>query len=331
MDKIDIVMTWVDGNDPEWKRQKAEWELKIKGIDSSSNNDARYREWDNIQYIFRGIEKYMPWVNMVHFVTWGHTPKWLNKECKKLHIVNHKDFIPENYLPTFNSNAIELNLHRIQGLEDMFINFNDDMFVIGDTKPEDFFENGLPKDIAILSPAPCFRDVMCCIEANNFGIINDHFKVDDIKRYKEKWYSLKYGKFLIRTILFSKFKTILGLFEPHIPFSHLKSTLSEVWDKEFEVLDNTSKNKFRTRDDVNEWLFRHWQLMSGKFEPRRWDFGLLMSAADTKDIVELLKSSNGFKTICINDSTVVDNFEECKRVINGALEEKFPQKSMFEK
>lgn len=331
MDKIDVVLTWVDGNDPKWRKQKAEWELKIKGVDSSSNNDARYREWDNIQYIFRGIEKYMPWVNMVHFVTCGHTPEWLNKECPKLHIVNHTDFIPEDYLPTFNSNAIELNLHRIPGLEDMFINFNDDMFVIGDTKPEDFFENGLPRDMAIISPAPCFRGVMCCIEANNFGIINDHFNVDDIKRYKNKWYSPKYGKFLIRTIVFSKFKTILGLFEPHIPFSHLKSVLFEVWDEEFEVLDNTSKNKFRTRDDVNEWLFRHWQLMSGKFEPRRWDFGLLMSAADTKNVVEMLKNPGKYRIVCINDSEVVNDFEGCKRIINRAMKEKFPQKSMFEK
>ncbi|SET90590.1 Stealth protein CR1, conserved region 1 [Lacrimispora sphenoides] len=332
IDKIDIVITWVDGNDNVWLKQKSEYEMKIKGIDTSSNNNARYRDWDNIQYIFRGIEKFMPWINKVHFVTWGHIPKWLNEDCPKLNIVNHKGFIPEAYLPTFNSNTIDLNLHRIPGLSEEFLNFNDDMFVIGDTKPTDFFHDGLPKDIAVISPAPCFRDVMCCTEANNFGIINDYFSVEDIKKNNRKWYTLKYGKFLVRTFIFSKFKSILGLFEPHIPFSHLKTTMTELWEKEYTVLDNTCKNKFRTRDDVNEWLFRHWQLMSGKFEPRRWNFGILMDVATQEDaIIELLRNPGKIKMVCINDTSRVEDFDVCKSRINDALQNLLPQKSQFEK
>ena len=116
-----------------------------------------------------------------------------------------------------------------------------------------------------------------------------------------------------------------------IPFSYLKSVAIDLWNKEYEVLDNTSKNKFRTRDDVNEWLFRHWQLMSGQFEPRRWNFGILMSAENTQDVVTLLKNPKKFKMICINDSAAVDNFDECKATINQALQEIFPKKSIFEK
>lgn len=327
MNKIDIVLTWVDGNDSEWSAEKRRYDKTDALVD---RREVRYRDWDNIQYIFRGIEKYMPWVNRVHFVTWGHLPTWMDIECPKLHIVNHKDFIPEKYLPTFNSNTIELNLYRIPGLAEQFINFNDDMFVVEKTKPEDFFEHGRPKDMAVISPAPCFRDIMCCVEANNFGIINDYFTLADISKNKKKWYSLKYGKFLIRTLIFSRFKTILGLFEPHIPFSYLKSTMIEVWDKEFELLDNTCKNKFRTRDDVNEWLFRHWQMMTGNFEPRRWDFGLHMKAADVEAVVETLRNPGRLKMLCINDSNIVEEFEKCKREINNALEQRFPEKSMFE-
>ncbi len=328
MEKIDVVLTWVDGNDSKWRAEKRRYDKTDTFMDV---REVRYRDWDNIQYIFRGIEKYMPWVNKVHFVTWGHLPPWMNIECPKLHIVNHKDFIPEEYLPTFNSNTIELNLYRIPGLAEQFINFNDDMFVVEKTKPEDFFEHGHPKDMAVISPAPCFRDIMCCIETNNLGIINDYFTPADIYKNKKKWYSLKYGKFLIRTLIFSRFKTILGLFEPHIPFSHLKSTMVEVWDKEFELLDNTSRNRFRTRDDVNEWLFRYWQLMSGNFEPRRWNFGLYMRASERVAVMGMLRNPGKYRMICINDSDVVENFEECKRDINSALNRKFPEKSMFEK
>ena len=332
MDNIDVVITWVDGNDPEWRKIKIENEKQIKGIDYSSNSNERYRDWDNLQYLFRGIEKFMPWVHKVHLVTWGHLPKWLNTDYDKLNVVRHEDFIPEKYLPTFNSNTIELNLFRIPGLAEKFINFNDDMFVIGRTKSDDFFEENLPKDMAVLSPAPCIRDAMCCIEANNFGIINDYFSIDDIRKNWKKWISHKYGKYIVRTLVFSRFKTILGIYEPHIPFSHLKTTMETVWSKEYNVLDNTSKNKFRTRDDVNEWLFRHWQIMTGQFKPRRWDFGVLMSVAKREqDIINLLNNPGKTKLICINDTSDLKNFEVAKKRINLALNNLLPEKSNFEK
>ena len=144
MDKIDIVMTWVDGSDPQWTASKAEWENKIKGIDESSNGITRYRDWDNLQYIFRGIEKFMPWVNNVYFVTDEQLPEWLNKEAPNLKLIDHKDFIPHEYLPTFSANPIELNFHRIKGLNEKFIVFNDDFITTAPTKPEDFFKGGLP-------------------------------------------------------------------------------------------------------------------------------------------------------------------------------------------
>ena len=61
----------------------------------SDDRDIRYRDWDNLQFWFRGVEKFAPWVNKIHFVTYGHLPKWLNVNNKKLNIVNHKDFMPE--------------------------------------------------------------------------------------------------------------------------------------------------------------------------------------------------------------------------------------------
>lgn len=78
-------------------------------------------------------------------MTWGHLPEWLDTSHPKLNIINHKDYIPEKYLPTFNSNVIELNLDRIEGLSEYFVNFNDDFFLNSMTKPDDFFIDGLPR------------------------------------------------------------------------------------------------------------------------------------------------------------------------------------------
>ena len=34
-----------------------------------------------------------------------------------------------------------------------------------------------------------------------------------------------------------RFKTILGFFVPHIPISHLKSVVEELWEKEYAEYD----------------------------------------------------------------------------------------------
>ena len=108
--KIDFVITWVDGSDEKWlaeKRAIAEGQpsLEKPRFDSS---DLRFRnDFDFLKYWFRGVEKFAPWVNRIFFVTAGHLPDWLNPDHPKLKIIHHSDFIPKEFLPTFNSHTIE--------------------------------------------------------------------------------------------------------------------------------------------------------------------------------------------------------------------------------
>lgn len=126
MDKIDFVLPWVDGSDSAWIKQRNEY----LGIKNDQTQDSRFRDWENLQYWFRGVEKFAPWVNHIYFVTWGHIPSWLNTDHPKLTVVKHEDYIPKQYLPTFSSHPIELNMHRIRGLSEQFVYFNDDTFII---------------------------------------------------------------------------------------------------------------------------------------------------------------------------------------------------------
>ena len=87
---IDIVVPWVDGNDPAWRAERSQY----RPDQNSDGGDSRYREWGLFQYWFRGIEMYAPWVRKVHLITWGHLPAWLNTDHPKLHIVNHRDYMP---------------------------------------------------------------------------------------------------------------------------------------------------------------------------------------------------------------------------------------------
>lgn len=61
---IDFIMIWVDGNDPEWQKEKR----KYQPGDAADDREIRYRDWDNLQYWFRAVEKFAPWVNPYHFV-----------------------------------------------------------------------------------------------------------------------------------------------------------------------------------------------------------------------------------------------------------------------
>lgn len=326
---IDIVITWVDGNDAKWQQSKNIAYKEFFGIEAPEGSDARFRDWDNLQYVFRGIEKYMPWVRKIHFVTEGHLPRWLNTDNEKLHVVKHTDFIPKEYLPTFNSSVIELNLFRIEGLSEHFINFNDDMFVINETKPSDFFKNGLPCDMASISPPPVFRSSICSIENNNLQIINDHFDLSSVKQHPVKWLNPKYGAYLLRTLLFMNYSSILGLFVQHIPYSYNRSVIASVWEEEYSALDAACHNVFRQPSDLSEWLFREWQLMSNEFTPRRHDFGVLVHASDI-DTVRGIMDSERYKLICINDDETVSDFHSCRDAVNTELNKKLPNKCSFE-
>lgn len=326
--KIDMVLLWVDGNDQEWVKEKNKY-LDKKG-DAKVN---RFRDCDNMQYLFRGIEKFAPWVNKVYFITWGHLPKWLNTKHEKLVIVNHKDFIPKKYLPTFNSNVIELNAHRIKKLSEQFILLNDDIFFLKDLKPEDFFIDGKPTDVycEYTQLASSYNDVHYMMKANILSIINKHFnKQECIKKNKKKFINRKYGKLNKNTKYSMKFKKkFVGFWNFHAPQPYLKETFKTIWKEERDNLKYACKNRFRAASDLGHYLCRFWQLVSGNFEPRKDESKYLVYETDNTKNIEELRSGK-YKYVCINDAYVDIDFEKAKAEINAVLDELLPEKSKFE-
>ena len=86
----------------------------------------------------------MKFIRTVHFVVSNieRVPSWLDQT--KVHVILHKDIIPKDCLPTFNSTTIEMNIPKIEGLAEKFILFNDDMFPNREMSESDFFCDGLP-------------------------------------------------------------------------------------------------------------------------------------------------------------------------------------------
>lgn len=329
--EIDFVIIWVDGSDLEWQEERAKYTPDAH----ADNRDERYRDWELLPYWFRGVEKFAPWVRKVHFVTWGHLPKWLDTTHPKLNIVRHSDYIPEKYLPTFSSHVIELNLHRIEGLSEDFVYFNDDTFIISPVTREVFFKNGLPCDSAVLN-VYCYSPLLGfhLSPVRDIGIINKYFKMKDvIKAAPFKWLNPLYGKQLLRTFALAACPRFPGMWQHHLASSFCKSTLEKVWELEGEELDDTCMRKFRHMMDYNQWLFKEWQLAENRFYPRSTSIGANMQLGDVdecSDVCRYITRQKG-KMICINDRKMTyEEYERYKRELIEAFEAILPEKSEFE-
>ena len=328
---IDFVITWVDGADEAWLREKRKYEADgaSDGEAKWTNGDSRYRDWDLLRYWFRGVERFAPWVNRIWFVTWGHYPSWLNTAHPKLKIVRHEDYILPDYLPTFSSHTIELNFHRIRGLSEHFVYFNDDMFLTAPVKRTDFFRRGLPCDAAVLLPIILKQNGVRA-EINDLYVINDQFEKRKVMRKAPGiWFSPKYGKLLFRTLLLSPFRLFPGFFISHLPCAYRKQTFVEVWEKVPEILDSTCRHRFRETTDVNQWLFEYWQFCTG-IVPRTPDIGMYYEGKET--FLTMCRDIAGqkYRMVCCNDSPEIGDFEKARKLLHRAFGNILPERSSFE-
>ena len=332
---IDVVIPWVDGSDHNWQKLKDQY----KGLKSADKSDSRYRDWDNLQYIFRGIEKFWPWVNRVFLVTCGQKPLWLNTHCEKLRLINHTDYIPEEYLPTFNSHTIELNLHRIEELSEYFIYMNDDFFPIRPLKPTDFFRNGLPCDTTtqqtLLSIYVPNDRAIQYIDFTNLGLINSYFRKRNVTRGNlYKWYGPYLGFHgMIQAITKANLNFFSGFFMHHSAQPFLKSSFKTVWEHYTEYLHKHCLNKFRQYTDVNQWLVRYWQLAENTFSPYNMKHRKFFDVnIQNYEAIKSYIKNQRYEIITINDSPYLSNkdFEIVKPMINLALDTILPNKSSFE-
>lgn len=328
-DQIDIVIPWVDGSDPVWKAEHD----KYTADRNSDNSQARFREWDMLRYWFRGIEQYAPWVRTIHFVTFGHLPAWLNTENPKLNIVNHKDYIPEKYLPTFSSHTIELNMHRIPGLAEHFVYFNDDVYLTHMTSERDFFQNGLPVDTAAFGiiKNDDTSNFMPYIMLNMMAIINMHFsKRKMLRKDFLKWISPTNGKGFLYNLYLMPWGAYTGFRNYHTCVPFCKSTFEEVWKENGEILDRTCSHKFRSREDVNQYLMRYWRLCKGEFVPHRPNSSYVTIGNNSSGQVRKLLDNKKYQVVCVNDDPMGFDFDTEKRELIRVFEKAFSKKSSFE-
>jgi len=330
--EIDFVITWVDDTDSEWQKEKAKYTSELHTDDKIE----RYRNWDLLKYWCRGVETYSPWARKIHFVTCGHVPEWLNTEHPKIHVVEHEDYIPTEYLPTFNSNVIEIYLHRINDLADRFVYFNDDMFLNAITEPTAFFVDGKPCDILAFQPvvANPTNPVMSHLYMNNSLVLSKYFhKRENIKKQPSKYFNIKYpALYFGYNFLELTFPRYTGFFSAHGPMPFLKSTFEKLWELEESAFKEMSNHRFRSKDDLTPYLFREWQKLTGEFCPKNIlrDFAYFEISDDTEKLTNTIVKQKK-KIICINDVGNDFEYKKVKKELHNAFDKVLAEVSSFER
>jgi hypothetical protein len=338
--KIDFVLPWVDGNDPIWQKEETHYFSQKTGTEGS----FRYRNMGTLKYVLRSIEKNCPWYNKIHLITCGHFPEWLDINHPKINLVTHEElYFDKTHLPVFSSSSIEMNLPNLREVSEQFIYLNDDTIIFNTVGIERFFQYGKPIDFLSHGWLPRNKlfaklrgmDTWVHSLNNNLRLINKKFA--PLKFEKKYLYhptydiKNKFSNFLLQNL----YKKFIWIEHWHHPQAYLKSSLKEVYTEFKQEMMVCSANKFRSNNDLTQYIYRYWQLATGDYIPYKFNDAMAINI-DSKyhliKLIEMVKKNKTYKFVCLNDSPKLSDyeFEKVKKITNEFLNEKFSDKAAFE-
>ena len=311
---VDVVYTWVDGSDPQWRADKERFldDQQPGLLDSLSSDTSRFTDREELRYSLRSLCSYAPFVRNVYVVTAGQVPAWLRTEHPRLRVVSHEDiFHAPGALPTFNSHAIESQLHHIDGLAEHYLYLNDDVFFGRLLTAKAFFHaNGLAKffpsrtgQVGLGPPDP-----------------RDSPLVNTGKRNRE----LIEGRFG---------RCPVSVFR-HAAHPQLRSVMFEMEDEFAEAFARTASHRFRSIDDVSvaaalhhDYAYLTRRAVPGELRYAYVDIGDRTQARHLEEKIPW----QALDVFCLNDRGPGDIEPEAQRAaIFSFLEAYFPHPSEFE-
>ena len=292
---MDAVITYVDGSDPLWQED-------FRTATAGTEPVKRYRDWGTLPYLLRGIDRHLPFIENVFLVVSreSQVPDWVNRDRVK--VVLHADIMPAACLPTFNSTAIELFLHRIPGLAEQFLYFNDDFFVLREMDASAFFPGGRP-----------------AIGFSHHLLATNLYKrqTRNADRLARAALSLPCRPWFLRP--------------QHTVSPMLRSVGEELFAKAGPQL-LASVTPLRAAHNVNQYVFLDYALLSGRGLSRRMSNRHLSLATTTPARLTAAILSPDRDTVCLNDVEMTsERFDALREAMLSAFAARFPQKSRFER
>ena len=292
---MDVVITYVNGLDPLWQK---DYENAV----GKKVLAKRFRDWGTLKYLLRGIEVNMPFVRNVYLVVAreSQVPEWVDRE--NLHVVLHEDIIPAEFLPVFNSTAIEMFLHRIPGLAEQFVYFNDDIFPVMPCSQSDFYTDD----------GKLAMGFSCHLFARN--MFKRQVRCSD--RLARKYSGRKSRAFFIRP--------------QHICSPMLKSDCEELF-RQAEADIRMSITRLRDSRNVNQHVFLLYSLFLGHAENRRISRKHISIAVCKPSMILEFLCHPTAKMVCINDVNInPDMVQAYRTALETGFETILDSRSRFE-
>ncbi|MGW0965575.1 stealth family protein [Streptomyces sp. NPDC002516] len=311
---IDVVYTWVDDADPVWRATKNAVERTLASgpaaLHEQATNDARYTSRDELRYSLRSLHQYAPWVRNIFLVTAGQVPGWLDTEYPGLKVIDHREiFSDPRALPTFNSHAIESQLHHIPELAEHFLYLNDDVFFGRPVRPDRFFHpNGLAKFFmskALIPPGQ---------------IKPQDLPVDAAGKNS-------------RGLIAQQFGTVISQKMKHTPHALRRSVLAEIEDVYARAHWVTQHAQFRSPSDIPVASSLHHYYAYNSARSTVGDLRYVyIDIGDSKaeQRMNRLLAKRDFDTFCINDTVVPEDREAQAQMVTRFLDAYFPVPSPCE-
>ncbi len=236
---------------------------------------TRFASSNEIRYCVLSILTFAPFIRNIFIVTDEQDPDLYEdirarfpEKADCLRIVDHKEIFRgyEQYLPTFNSSSIHTMIWRIEGLSENFIYFNDDMILIREFKPEDWFIGGRPvlRGKWLLPP---YRKLI----GNSLKVLI-HKYIRNNADYQPKI------SFYIRQW---KSAALLGMkrryfFQCHTPHPMRRKTLESFFTENGELLEKTISYRFRDPEQIlTQSLAYHLEILNGNKNFAKLNLGYL--------------------------------------------------------
>ena len=313
---VDIVYTWVDADDPFFQHQLQSQLIPTSAFKKEAYYESRFKSRDELKYSLRSIFEYAPWVRNIFIVTNGQVPTWLDETSSRVKVVHHNEIIAPEHLPTFNSHVIESCLHKIPGLSEHYIYFNDDVMLLRPVKPTDFYtENGLMHAFISSASIP-----------NGPKVSTDTPSMWAAKN--------------ARALIFNETGYYFSSKFAHTFHPQLKS-ISEANELRFaDAYHKCRQNKFRQDDDIlcSSFLNPCMAYATGKAvfaKTRSWYFNVRDASSINlyTSLLSLRGKPNCPYSVCLNDHVSVNgrsNFPDYELFLRNFLENYYPKVSPAE-
>ncbi|MEU6882279.1 stealth conserved region 3 domain-containing protein [Streptomyces sp. NPDC046712] len=309
---VDAVYTWVNGGDIVWQERKnAVLASMGMATESAATSAARFRNRDELRYSLRSIDMYAPWIRNIYIVADNQAPEWLDRSHPRVRVVDHTEiFGDRGQLPTYNSHAIESQLHHIEGLSEHFLYFNDDVFVGRTLTPSMFFlGNGTAKHFMSptsvpMAPASDGDEFNMSAAKNNRALIHGSF-----------------GQVLAHSFL-------------HAPHPLRRSVLADIEQQYWDAVSVTAASRLRSHSDVSvaSSLHHYYGYHTQRSVPGSISCGFVnVGLSEQKPRLNKLLSARPNDVFCLNDYHDGDVSEdEQDATLAAFLPSYFPVASQFE-